>query len=70
MLGRLQLVRSVTAISVKLREETVENGSQVDQICKVSECSVAFTDEIRIDHRELNKKHPRSLPYTHDPRHT
>jgi hypothetical protein len=28
-----------------LREETIENGSQVDQTCKVSECSVAFTDE-------------------------
>jgi hypothetical protein len=45
VLGRLQLVRSVTAIPVKLREETIENGSQVDQTCKVSECSVAFTDE-------------------------
>jgi hypothetical protein len=28
-----------------LREETVENGSQVDQTCKVSEFSVAFTGE-------------------------
>jgi hypothetical protein len=45
--GRLQLVRSVTAIPLKLREETIENGSQVDQTCKVSECSVAFTDEIQ-----------------------
>ncbi|CAB4016615.1 Retrovirus-related Pol poly from transposon [Paramuricea clavata] len=45
VLGRLQLVRSVTAIPVKLREETVENGSQVDQTCKVSECSVPFTNE-------------------------